>query len=97
LKAKHEAEKFNFERKIKHLQEQLKVKDDTEMEKTKTKIGVATTDTQAAAVGEFSNPVELLKLRLQKWTNNNKEKKNLMDMYVRNVNIIEDAFQQIKQ
>jgi len=67
------------------------------MEKTKTKIGVATTDTQAAAVGEFSNPVELLKLRLQKWTNNNKEKKNLMDMYVRNVNIIEDAFQQIKQ
>lgn len=96
MKAKHEAEKFNFERKIKHLQEQLKVKDDTEMEKTKTKIGVATTDTQAAAVGEFSNPVELLKLRLQKWTNNNKEKKNLMDMYVRNVNIIEDAFQQIK-
>jgi predicted RNase H-like nuclease (RuvC/YqgF family) len=38
-----------------------------------------------------------LKLRLQKWTNNNKEKKNLMDMYIRNVNIIEDAFQQIKQ
>lgn len=73
------------------------MKDDTEMEKTKTKIGQTTADTQVAAVGEFSNPVALLKLRLQKWTNNNKEKKNLMDMYIRNVNIIEDAFHQIKQ
>ena len=72
------------------------MKDDTEMEKTKTKIGQTTADTQVAAA-EFSNPVALLKLRLQKWTNNNKEKKNLMDMYIRNVNIIEDAFHQIKQ
>ena len=46
---------------------------------------------------EFSNPVALLKLRLQKWTNNNKEKKSLMDMYIRNVKIIEDAFEQIKE
>merc|ERR1711934_356542 len=51
----------------------------------------------AAGGAEFSNPVALLKLRLQKWTTNNKEKKNLMDMYIRNVHIIEDAFSQIKQ
>ena len=49
------------------------------------------------AAAEFSNPAALLKLRLQKWTTNNKEKKNLMDMYVRNVKIIEDAFEQIKE
>jgi len=36
-------------------------------------------------------------LRKQKWINNNKEKKNLMDMYGRNVDIIKDAFNQIKQ
>lgn len=36
-------------------------------------------------------------MRLQKWTNNNKEKKHLMDMYIRNVNIIEDAFNQVQQ
>ena len=67
------------------------------MEKTKTR-GMGTTSTEAPVVqaGEFSNPVALLSLRLKKWTNNNKEKKNLMDMYIRNVNIIEDAFQQIK-
>merc|ERR1712086_217298 len=38
LKAKHEAEKFNFERKIKDLQDKLKERDDSEMEKTKTKV-----------------------------------------------------------
>lgn len=37
LKAKHEAEKFNFERKIKDLQDKLKEKDDSELEKTKAR------------------------------------------------------------
>jgi coiled-coil domain-containing protein 63/114 len=97
LKAQHEAEKFNFERKIKDLQDKLKERDDSDLDKTRTKGVTVTQDTAVAAAGEFSNPVALLKLRLQKWTNNNKEKKNLMDMYIRNVNIIEDAFQQIKQ
>jgi hypothetical protein len=49
------------------------------------------------ATQEFANPVALLKLRLSKWTAQNKEKKNLMDMYIRNVKIIEDAFDQIKE
>lgn len=39
----------------------------------------------------------VLKLRVNKWTSNNKEKKTLMDMYIRNVKIIEDAFDQIKE
>lgn len=98
LKAKHEVEKCNFEFKIMNLQEKLKEKDDKEMERTKTKgLGNVTTDSNATPAGEFSNPAALLKLRLAKWTQNNKEKKNLMDMYIRNVNIIEDAFAQIKQ
>lgn len=75
----------------------MKERDDSDLDKTRSKGVTVATDTAVAAVGEFSNPVALLKLRLQKWTNNNKEKKNLMDMYIRNVNIIEDAFQQIKQ
>ncbi len=32
---------------------------------------------------------------MTKWAQNNKEKKNLMDVYQRNVKIIEDAFNQI--
>jgi hypothetical protein len=38
-----------------------------------------------------------LRRRLDKWTSNNKEKKALMDTYKRNVQIIEDAFEQIKE
>lgn len=44
LKAKHEAEKYSFERKIKDLQDKLKERDDTEMDKTKTKGMAAVTD-----------------------------------------------------
>ena len=50
-----------------------------------------------AGTQEFANPADLLKLRLDKVVNNNKEKKTLMDMYIRNVKIIEDAFEQIKE
>ncbi len=96
LKAKHEAEKYNFERKIKDLQDKLKEKDDSELERTKTK-DLGGTKKLTTQTTEFSNPAALLKLRLQKWTTNNKEKKNLMDMYIRNVKIIEDAFDQIKE
>jgi coiled-coil domain-containing protein 63/114 len=96
LKAKHEAEKYNFERKIKDLQDKLKEKDDSELDRTRSKDLGGTKKINTGAT-EFANPAALLKLRLQKWTNNNKEKKQLMDMYVRNVKIIEDAFDQIKE
>ena len=39
LKAKHEVEKYNFERKIKELQDKLKEKDDSELERSKMKEG----------------------------------------------------------
>lgn len=65
LKAKHEAEKFNFERKIKDLQEKLKERDDGDLDKGKSRgIGQVTTEINPANVGEFQNPVALLKLRL---------------------------------
>jgi hypothetical protein len=96
LKAKHEAEKYNFERKIKDLQDKLKEKDDSDLDRTRTKDLGSSSKKLNVVQAEFSNPAALLKLRLQKWTTNNKEKKNLMDMYVRNVKIIEDAFEQIK-
>ncbi len=45
---------------------------------------------------DFANPVAILKLRLNKIVATNKEKKKLMDQYIRNVRVIEDAFDQIK-
>ena len=95
MKAKHDIDKFNFEHKIMDLQEKLKEKDDDQAEKTRSKdMGAKKTK---SGTQEFANPADLLKLRLDKVVNNNKEKKTLMDMYVRNVKIIEDAFEQIKE
>ena len=95
LKAKHDIDKFNFEHKIMDLQEKLKEKDDDQAEKTRSK-DMASKKKNAGTM-EFANPADLLKLRLDKVVNNNKEKKTLMDMYIRNVKIIEDAFEQIKE
>lgn len=93
LKSKHESDKLVFEMKIMELQKKLKERDETEKDKAGAKDGEV-----VAAIGtEFSNPVAILKRRLNKWLSNNKEKKELMDMYVRNVKIIEDAFEQIKE
>jgi hypothetical protein len=96
LKAKHDIDKFNFEHKIMDLQEKLKEKDDDQAEKTRSK-DMGTKKGKTSGNGEFQNPADLLKIRLDKVVNNNKEKKTLMDMYVRNVKIIEDAFEQIKE
>ena len=54
-------------------------------------------DSQAAKGAEFSNPIVILKRRLNKITETNKEKRKLMEQYLRNVKVIEDAFDQIKQ
>ena len=108
LKANHELQKQTFERNIKALQEKLKEKDqreeDLEEEKKKAIAGLKASKESAGkakgapvATQEFANPVAVLKLRVNKWTSNNKEKKTLMDMYIRNVKIIEDAFDQIKE
>lgn len=78
--------------KIMELQKKLKERDENEKDKSG---GAA--EVVAATGTEFSNPVAILKRRLNKWLSNNKEKKDLMDMYVRNVKIIEDAFEQIKE
>lgn len=46
---------------------------------------------------EFANPIAILKLRLSKIIQTNKEKKHLLDKYVRNARIIEDAFDRIRE
>lgn len=45
----------------------------------------------------FSNPIAIMKLRVNKLTQTNLKKKRLVDQYVKNASIIEQAFQQIKE
>lgn len=96
MKQKHETDKINFEEKIQTLQAKLRERDDDTQELNRTKQAAEDKNKDFTAA-EFSNPTALLKPRLARWKANNHEKKNLMDMYVRNVKIIEDAFEQIKE
>lgn len=103
LKAKHEEEKEKFELEIKKLQERLKERDEPIEFDDKTfnqsAGGGAANDKQAPSglKQEFANPIAILKLRLQKIIQTNKEKKFLLDKYMRNARIIEDAFEQIRE
>jgi coiled-coil domain-containing protein 63/114 len=112
LKANHEDRKHRFETQIKGLQERLKEKEESGLEtlamNNKENNNPAngggnhslTRDKKnggATATESFSNPTAVLKLRLQRWTQNNREKKHLSDVYMRNVKVIEDSFAQITE
>lgn len=91
MQAKHQEEKDRFESEIITLQIRLKEKDEViEFEDKAVK-----TDTKENE-HEYSNPTAILKLRLSRIVEVNKEKRRLMDQYIRNVKVIEDAFDQIK-
>ena len=84
------------------LQDKLNQKDETAGELEKSSTMKETNTMKKGHTGgeeheEFYNPADLLRARLSKWSQNNKEKKHLLDKYIKNVKIIEDAFEQIKE
>lgn len=97
LRAKHEEEKERFEIEIQKLQERLKEKDEVIEFDDKNFDQSYSQAKDKTKTSDFSNPVAILKLRLNKIIATNKEKKKLMDQYIRNVRVIEDAFEQIKE
>jgi hypothetical protein len=97
LRAKHEEEKERFENEIKKLTDRLKVKDEMIEFDDKNFDQSYQQAKDKNKASDFANPVAILKLRLNKMIATNKEKKKLMDQYIRNVRVIEDAFDQIKE
>ena len=101
MKSHSEEEKQTFERKMLDLQDKLTKKDETvgEMEKSTVKDTsiMKNKPSKDDEEEEFANPADVLKTRLAKWKTNNKEKKHLLDKYIRNVKVLEDAFKQIKE
>lgn len=93
FKAKFEEDKDHFEEQIKKMYEVLYAKDEKEKKEENS-----TEDQQEnAASGSSGHRVEILKLRLSKIIATNKEKNRLMTQYLRNVKVLEDAFEQIKE
>jgi hypothetical protein len=79
LRAKHEEEKERFEVEIQKLQERLKEKDEVIEFDDKNFDQTFVQAKDKIKGSDFSNPVAILKLRLQKIVATNKEKKKLMD------------------
>lgn len=95
LRAKHEEDKDHFEAEIKRYQDKLYEKE--EEQKIDEDNSSSAPSKDKGKNGEFQNPLAILKLRLAKIVATNREKKRLMDQYLRNVKVIEDAFEQIKE
>ena len=98
LKAKHEEGKQTFEFDIKKLQEQLKEKD-KRFEYNEKSLNQTMKDTKGPGQGkqDFANPIEILRIRVNNIANKNKEKRRLLEQYVRNAKIIQEAFETIME
>ena len=97
LKTKHDKERTEFNQKINELKTKLKERDelrklDERGPSLDNKQHLGKTDKK-----EYSNPLDILKLRLDKWHSSNVEKKQIIEKYIKNSRVIEDAFEQIKE
>ena len=97
LKCKHEEGKETFETDIKLLQEQLKEKDQKVEFNDKSLSRTMEANQSKGGKQEFANPIEILMIRLNSVIAKNIEKKRLLDQYVRNAKIIQEAFETIME
>lgn len=100
IMAKFEEERNRFDVVIQGYNESLAEsgeKRDTYEEKKKQKDRDEAEAKEKEAKAEFANPIVILRRRLNKIIDTNKEKRKLMEQYLRNVKVIEDAFDQIKK
>lgn len=79
---------------IKKLQERLKEKDEP-IEFNDKSIAAMQEGKSGDKKQQFANPIEILKIRLKQVIDKNREKKKLLDQYVRNARVIEEAFETI--
>lgn len=98
-KKKSADEQEEFEQELEKLKHKMK---ETDSMSRKSKMSTASVEKPKAKRDlqkeeEFNNPALLIKKREEKWAANNKEKKHLMDKYIKNIKVIDDAFNQIKE
>ena len=96
LKAKHEVEKKRFEKEIESINLKLKA-EDKDKERLHKGDGKGGGKTSPKLKAEYSNPITVLKRRLAKMTSTNIQKRKLIDQYIKNVSVIQDAFNQIQE
>jgi len=96
LMTTHEADKKKFDSDIAKMKANLQ-EDDGDVLLKADKMQNKQAGGEKETSGDFGNHIVVLKMRLAKIVATNREKKRLMDQYLRNVKVIEDAFEQIKE
>jgi len=83
---------------IKTLRDHLKQKDESinidSKEKTTTEMSKMRVS-QPKNKNDYSNPLDIITMRLKTWKARNKEKKRIITRYLENVEIIRGAFEEI--
>lgn len=79
LRAKHEDDKEAFEIKIKTMRQKLQEEDDDMTDVKKDKTADKNDQDKKQSVGDFSNHINVIRLRLAKIIATNKQKKRLLD------------------
>ena len=97
MRAKHEDDKEAFEIKIKTMRQKLQEEDDDMTDVKKDKTADKNDQDKKQSVGDFSNHINVIRLRLAKIIATNKKNKRLLDQYIRNVSAMKDAFEQIQK
>ena len=97
MRAKHEDDKEAFEIKIKTMRQKLQEEDYDMTDVKKDKTADKNDKDKKQSVGDFSNHINVIRLRLAKIIATNKQKKRLLDQYIRNVSAMKDAFEQIQK
>ena len=98
LQQKYTKDKDEFKDEMNKLVNQLKEKDESRViEEKGQSMEMSKTKTVVKGKGDFANPLEIINMRLKNWKARNKEKKHIIDQYLRNVNIIRDAFEEIQK
>ncbi len=93
IKSTYGKKKDEYNANIGTLKQRLKekVEDQKEEERFRSK------EADKAADKDQTNPIDTIKARLDNWKARLKHKKDTLDMYVKHINIIRDAFDQIKK
>lgn len=98
LQQKYAKDKEEFKFEMKNLVSQLKEKDETRtIEEKGQSMEMSKTKSVMKGKGDYSNPLEVINMRLHNWKARNKEKKRIIDQYLKNVNIIRDVFEEIQK
>lgn len=95
LRSKHNKDKSEFNSRLSELKGRIKEREEIRKSEERERSPKSSNKKVIADKNLYFNPLEVLNLRIEKWKNSNNEKRKIIDQYIKNSKIIQDAFEQI--